>query len=85
KGNSELNLFAMPRTARPSYSMKYHQSQNRGAKTFPSRVYAHHSVYRVKKVLGSHPIPAFPDLPFISSINAAMYTCVIIRKVFLGL
>ncbi|MED6146732.1 hypothetical protein PIB30_037356 [Stylosanthes scabra] len=53
---------------------------NQGIRTLPGRVYAQHSVYRVRKALGSHPIPGFLDLPFISSINAAVYTFAIIRK-----
>ncbi|MED6183255.1 hypothetical protein PIB30_036241 [Stylosanthes scabra] len=64
---------------------KVHQSQNQGIRTLPGRVYAQLSVYRVKKALSSRPIPAFLDLPFISSVHAAAYTYVIIRKVFLGL
>ncbi|MED6221000.1 hypothetical protein PIB30_050299 [Stylosanthes scabra] len=64
---------------------KVHQEQNQGIRTLPGRVYIQLSVYRVKKALGSRLIPAFLDLPFISSVHAAVYTCVIIRKVFLGL
>ncbi|MED6161542.1 hypothetical protein PIB30_061755 [Stylosanthes scabra] len=57
-----------------------HQAQNQGIRTLPGRVYAQLSVYRVKKALSSHPIPAFLDLPFILSVHAAIYICVIIRK-----